>query len=276
MAMIRQKTLNFFHYPPIRLLNAMRDYLDDPVPVRLIELMEANGVASEEEAWLFSTVMDGAPIAAPDNQGTQYIPHKPPVHLIPIAHFHAYQRAQVRLLLNTSAKDDNYTVPVVVYGSPAKATFQDLYDVKVGSRKAVTAEIIPGKKTAVLGSGHPYRFYAQAQIDDATGADVGSGRIVPDKCAASVKTMVEDLIVVRWQCRMADDPTQDPQTVLEDCTAYWQNPDRAAEVCRLVQHQGSLLYPSKESLKFTFRLTMDQAAEFCSQHGNDPCAQDIA
>jgi hypothetical protein len=275
MAMIRQRTLNFFHYPPIRLLNAMRDYLDDPVPVRLIELMEVNGVTGDAEAWLYSTVMDGAPIAAPDDQGTQYIPHKPPVHLIPIAHFHEYQKAQVNLLLDTSAASEDHTIPIVVFGSPARASFKELYGVKPSSRKAATIEIIPGKKTAVLGSGHPYRFYAQAQIDDATGANVGSGRIIPNKCADAVQVMVDDLVVVRWQCQMAQDPTQDPQVVLDQCRQYWESPERAAEVCRLVQHQGSLLYPDPKSLKFTFRLTLDQAADVCSQHGNNPCARDI-
>jgi len=276
MAMIRQRTLDFFHYPPIRLLDTMRDYLNDPVPVRLIELLEANGVASEQEAWLYSTVMDGAPIAAPDDQGTQYIPGKPPVHLIPIARFHDYQRAQVNVLLNTSAVSEDFTIPIVVYGSPARAVFEKLYGVKVGVNRAATVETTPGKQTAVLGSGHPYRFFAQAQIDDATGAEVGSGRIMPDKCADAVKVMVQDLIVARWQHRMAEDPTQDPHSVLQECTAYWEHPDQAGEICALVQHEGSLLYPDPNSLHFEFRLTMDEARDICSRSDNDPCAGNVA
>ena len=34
MAMLNQKALLFFHYPPIRLLDTNEDYLNDPVPVR--------------------------------------------------------------------------------------------------------------------------------------------------------------------------------------------------------------------------------------------------
>lgn len=272
MAMIRQRALNFFHYPPVRLLDTMRDYLADPVPVRLIELWEANGVESEEVAWLYSTVMDGAPIAAPDDQGTQYIEGQPPVHLIPIESFHDYQRAQVNLLLNTSSVNEDYTVPVVVYGAPARAVFQQLYGKKLHGNQATTVEMIPGKKTAVIASGHPYRFYAEAQINEATGADVGSGEIVPANCAEAVKIMVDDLIIAGWLCRMVKDPTQDPKPVLDACRDYWESPDQAAQVCALVRHEGSLLYPDPSSLKFEFGVTMNEAADICSRHDNNPCA----
>ena len=60
MAMLNQKALLFFHYPPIRLLETNRDYLDDPVPVRCEELLAANGVTSGD-VLLFNTVMDAAP-----------------------------------------------------------------------------------------------------------------------------------------------------------------------------------------------------------------------
>ncbi len=278
MAMLNQQALNFFHYPPSRLLNPMRDYLDDPVPVRLIELMEANGLATEQQAWLFSTVMDGAPIAAPDNQGTQYIgqyPNQQSVHLIPINSFHQYQRAQVKLLLNTSAVNSNYTIPIVVYGTPACDVFATLYLEKGDSLKPLQTkivEIIPGKTTAVIGSSHPYRFYAQAQISDTT--DVGLGYILPDKCQAVTKSMVDDLTVVRWQLLMAKDPTQDPRAVLDDCKSYWHNRDGARNhtLCSLVQHQGSLYYSSPESLEFTFKKSMQQAGDFCLVHDNNPCA----
>ena len=44
MPVLRQRTLQFFHYPPLRLLDPMQDYLNDPVPARLMELQKANGV----------------------------------------------------------------------------------------------------------------------------------------------------------------------------------------------------------------------------------------
>ncbi|MGI9189264.1 MAG: hypothetical protein ACR2F9_03880 [Longimicrobiaceae bacterium] len=72
--------------------------------------------------------------------------------------------------------------------------------------------------------------------------------------------------------RIPQDPTQNPQTVLDDCASYWADPARAATVCTLVRHQGSLLYPDPNSLDFTFKVTMEQAAKVCAQNGNQPCA----
>lgn len=264
MAMANQKSLQFFHYPPIRLLDAMRDYLSDPVPVRLIELLMANGVASEQEAWLHSMVMDGAPIAAPDDQGTIYGPKGETVHLLPISHFAEYQKAQVSLLLNTVGKD--YTIPIVVYGTPARDTFSQLYGVKLMTNQAATVEIIPGRKTAVLCSGHPYAFYAQVQ------KNVGSGSIASDKCAAAAPTMIKDLVVARWQMEMGRNPTQDPGQVLQSCNDYWKAPEQQSKVCELVLHQGSLSYPDPNSLSFKFNLSSSDAAIRCFKQSNDPCA----
>ena len=70
MAMLNQKALLFFHYPPIRLLDTNQDYLNDPVPVRCEELLTANGVAAADLP-LFNTVMDATPIGAEDDQGSK-------------------------------------------------------------------------------------------------------------------------------------------------------------------------------------------------------------
>src|SRR5205807_605625 len=109
-----------------------------------------------------------------------------------------------------------YTIPIVVYGNHPNDVFGQLYRVQLGVNVATTAKIVPGKKTAVLGANHPYRFYATAQIGK--GEDVGSGHILPGKnCQDAVKVMTQDLIVARWQKVLADDPTRDPQAVLDDC-----------------------------------------------------------
>ena len=264
MSMINLKSLNFFHYPPMRLLDQMRDYLDDPVPFRVIELLEANGVANEQEALLHSTVMDGAPIAAPDNQGTFYHPGPydpkkyPAVHLIPIDYLHDYQKKMVNLLLNTSPCNENYTIPIVVYGAPARRVFSEIYNLDLGKKKfdpldTLSTEIIPGKQTAVMGSGHPYAFYMQVQ------AEIGSGSIVPYKWDHAVKTMITDLIIQGWKVKMFKDPTQDPKDVLDACEKYWNADEQKIKVNTLVLHQGSLFYPDPQSLVFTYKLSMEEA-----------------
>ncbi len=272
LPMVNQRSLQFFHYPPIRLLDPMRDYLDDPVPVRWEELLEANGVADRQQARLYETVVDATPIAAADDQGSKKSPQGDPHWgLIPIQYFHTYQRALVKLLLNHSVSHSEYTIPIVVYGAHPRETFQELYldNRKLGVNRADTAEIIPGLKTPVLGANHPYRFYAQAQISK--DSDVGSGKIVPEQCPAVVKVMQDDLAAARWQMEMARDPSQNPAQLIESCEAYWRDEAQQARVCALVQHQGSLLYPDPDSLQFKFRLSVEETTRYCETHQGNPC-----
>jgi hypothetical protein len=178
----------------------------------------------------------------------------------------------VELLLNPAANSDYYTVPVVVYGGHPKSIFSKLYNVKMGVNVAATAEIVPGKKTAVLGANHPYLFYWQAQ-SAGTSVNVGSGKILPANCDKAAKLMTQDLIVARWQKVMADDPSQDPQAVLADATRYWNDPAQAGTICALVQHEGSLLYPDPKALDFEFSMSMAQASAWCAANKNNPCAK---
>ena len=191
MAMLRQKMVNFFHYPPMRLLDEMRDYLADPVPVRLIELMKANGIKTDQEAWLYSTVMDGAPIAAPDDEGTIYNEDKSgkagteerEVHLLPIDRFYDYQKCQTELLLRSLCPvGEGFTIPIVIYGSSALKSFNLIWpDAKLsrGANPATFVIILEGKQTPVLCSGHPYAFFAQSQTE------VGVGWMKPEAWSRS-------------------------------------------------------------------------------------------
>jgi hypothetical protein len=264
MALINQRSLQFFHYPPIRLLEQTRDYLDDPVPTRWEELLIANGVPAEQQAWLYETVVDATPIAAEDDQGS-----KPPGGLIPIQYFPDYQKALTQLLLNTAANNADCTIPIVVYGAPPRKAFNSLFGTNIGVNTVGVAQIIPGKKTPVLGANHPYVFYATAQGFNT----VGSGKFLPPPaCVDATSVMKKDLAVAFWQKKMADDPTQDPQAVINAATAFWNDPAQAALVCQLVQHQGSLFYPDDSGLTYQFNVSMQQAAAYCSANGNNPCA----
>jgi hypothetical protein len=261
MPMLNQRALQFFHYPPIRLLETFQDYLYDPVPFRWNELLTANGI-TDPAAWpLYSTVMDATPIAAEDDQGSKQSSKGDPTYgLIPIQYFPDYQRAQVELLLNSAANSDYYTSPIVVYGSHPTQIFNSLYSTKLKVNVAATTTIIPGKKTPVLGANHPYLFYYIAQSANTNPAvNVGSGKIVPANLKQATSIMVQDLIAARWQTQMAEDPTQDPQAVLTAATAYWNDAAQARMVNALVQHEGSLLYPDPNSLDFEFAVSLDQA-----------------
>ena len=266
LPMINQRALQFFHYPPIRLLTN-RDYLHDPVPKRWEQLLEANGVAAKDVA-LYETVLDGAPIGAPDDAGP----------LIPIDAFALYQNSQLRLLLRSDPTDSAFTIPVVVYGVPAMYVLEKQYHINLDILVPQLAEdekpkkaFVPGKKTAVLGANHPYHFFAQAQIDPVHNKWIGSGQLGPG-CGGAEILMVQDLIAACWQVGMASDPSKDPGTQLNDCTNRWTQPSRKEEICALVQHQGSLELEGPEDPKFDFSKSLEQAQAFCKANNNDPCA----
>lgn len=255
-ALAHQRSLQFFHYPPIRLLEESRNYLKDPVPERCEELLRENGVA-KQDVHLYEAIVDAVPIAAEDDQGSKKSDKGTRFGLMPIADFSEYQKAQVRLLLNPAPNNAQYTIPIVVYGANPTQIFSELYGVALTRDSAARVEIIPGKMTPVMATSHPYRFYATAQGGDS----VGSGKILPDKSARDQATalMINDLTAARWQKLMADDPSQDPQAVLRDCLAYWSDKARAARVEALVLHQGSLLYPGGDSLAYSYALSLTDA-----------------
>ena len=270
LPMLAQRSVQFFHYPPIRLLEGTRDYLDDPVPKRWEKLLVANGVPAEEVA-LYETVMDAAPIAAEDDQGSKRSTKgDKDWGLIPINQFHEYQRAQMKLLVHAHPTPAGYTIPVVVYGAHPRDTFSELYNVqpKLAINRVATVSIVDGAKTPVLATHHPYDFYACSQGF----ATVGGGYISSQGCVEAAGIMISDLAAARWQKRMAEDPSQNPQTVLDECTAYWSADAQQATVCQHVRHQGSLDDQDRVSLAFKFRESMEQAADFCTTYGNNPCS----
>lgn len=273
MALLKQRALLFFHYPPIRLLETNQDYLDDPVPVRCEQLLLANGM-SPDDVPFFNTVLDATPIGAEDAQGSKKAPDgknnafDPEWGPIPINYFHDYQKAQVQTLLNPSPKSDKFTVPIVVFGSHPLQTFKALYGIDnlttvaaagANPQNAVTViEIVKGRQTPVIASDHPYKFYAIAQIGktaDGKPSTIGAGAVAEGQLAPAKKQMLNDLVVMRWLKLMADDSSQDPMKVLKDCQAYWADQTQDAAVTDLTNYQGSLLYSDPATLAFSFKGT---------------------
>ncbi|MDZ4401338.1 deoxyribonuclease II family protein [Prosthecobacter sp.] len=284
MPMLNQKALLFFHYPPIRLLQTNQDYLDDPVPVRCEELLAANGVTSlpgdlaSGDIMLFNTVMDATPIGAEDDQGSKNpqqcakdncpaTAYDPDYGLIPIQYFPDYQKAQVSLLLNPSPKS-GYTAPIVIYGAHPLATFNKLYGTKLKVyQTTVVTGILPGLKTPVLASSHPYVFYGMAQGFGP--GQIGAGSILPpfkdDKgqmhypLKDATAQMIKDLAVARWLKSMTDDPSQPVADVWTAAQKFWNDPAQTNTVSDLVQHQGSLWYYNLPKLDFKFKVPLSSA-----------------
>ena len=259
LPMLCQRSLQFFHYPPVRLLE-QQDYLLDPVPYRWGQILETLDI-DRSNIPLYERIIDGAPIAAPDDQGT----------LIPIEAFTQYQLAMVKFMLEqVTAPGAIFTPPIVVFGIPAMARFEKLFGVNLDILVPMVAtNIVDNAKTPVLGATHPYHFYAQAQIDHKRGLKIGGGRM-GQGCQLAYMLMKQDIIAAKWQQLLVADPSIDVGEALFEATAYALNPKLDATVCALTRHQGSLSYPNPRSLNFTFKIDYDSALTQCQQNPN-PC-----
>jgi hypothetical protein len=219
LAMINQKSVQFFHYPPIRLLETDRDYLKDPVPKRWEGLLMANGVPAANVE-LYETVMDAVPVGALDDEGSARDGG------MPINDFVEYQEAQVDLLLGAPNRAGS-TIPIVVFGSNPRARFFKTY--KAGFPAVVQkakkwnvqdphrVEIKPGSTTPVLAVNHPYSFFMDIQTKK--GEEFIPG--VTKYWKSGIRKMLESLVAARWQKLMAAKPSQDPIEVFATCEEYW-------------------------------------------------------
>ncbi|MEZ6058119.1 MAG: hypothetical protein R3C01_15580 [Planctomycetaceae bacterium] len=220
LAMINQRSVQFFHYPPIRLLETDRDYLKDPVPKRWEELLVANGVP-QKDVELYEAVMDAVPVGALDDEGSAKNGG------MPINDFVTYQTAQVDLLIGLPDKE-GYTIPIVVYGSSPRKRFFTSY--KKGFcaslQKAnqwnvedpqLVCGIKEGAKTAVLAMNHPYSFFMGVQ-------EMKGGVFTPGIAKNwhdGIRKMTESLVAARWQKMMAAKPSLDPKEVYKECQTFW-------------------------------------------------------
>ena len=91
----------------------------------------------------------------------------------------------------------------------------------------------------------------------------------PEAWATGVRTMTHDLAVIRWQLEMAKSPQKDPAAAWTRCDNYWKDPKQLDKVYQLVLYLGSLWYPDPKSLEFTFKMSMDDAADRAHEAANE-------
>ena len=281
------RTLQMFHYPPARLLNPLQDSMHDPVTARCRDLLEANGVRydrtdnTNNQTRLYETRINSTPIAAPDDQGTPKAPYLNGVQpnpvsesYIPIEYFTEFQQKMIQLYLHPHPTVSGYTIPMIVYGRTPRMQLAGEW---MGPDCAAILQMLPSRatsphemmlsrvsvdtadylRTPVLGSNHPYLFFAMAQINDAAGLDVGCAKLNPGNIDRCISVMQDDLAVTRWQVSMAEDPSQNPWDVINAGKQYWRHEDQLMDVCALIWRQASLYYAPDDPLgnHFTFNIT---------------------
>ncbi len=260
LPMLNFFTVQFFHYPPLRLLQ-LGDYLEDPVPYRWGQLLQTAGTTPALTD-RFQRYVDAVPIAAPDDQGAY----------MPVAAFAEYQRQMVQLFLQLNLPPaGTSTVPIMVFGIPAMAQFEHLFGANLDILVPQVANIVPDYTTPCLGATHPYHFYAQAQIDHGQGGTIGDGRMGRG-CQLAKMLMQQDLMAAFWQIGMAQNPGASVGGMLFKATAFALDPAHVQTVCALTVHQGSLWYPDPNSLAFQFKIDDAAARAQCAASGANPCS----
>ena len=284
VGIVNFKTLQMFHYPPARLLDPLRDSMHDPVTARCRDLLEANGIHHDpgdnqrDQTRMYETRINSTPIAAPDDQGTPQPPYlhgvKPdPISgsYIPIEYFTDFQRQMIQLYLTAHPTVEGYTIPMIVYGRTPRMQLAGEW---MGPDCAAVLQMLPAAsrsvvdlntylKTPVLGSNHPYLFYAIAQISKQRGWKVGSGKLVPENVDQCIKVMQDDLAVTYWQTKLAENPALDPWLTIRKGRKHWQEENQSLDVCALIWRQASLTYGANDPFgnHFTFRISTWQDAK---------------
>lgn len=252
------RTLQFFHYPPERLLNPLRDSMQDPVTYRCRDLLEANDVDAKDTRY-YETRINSTPIAAPDNQGTNVTAPANPVWggLIPVGYFRDFERDMIRTLIKPHANYPGYTIPMTAYGKDPRQRFGGMF---LDPDKAMVLEVVEGLKTPVLGSNHPYNFFYQAQASDGV-SKVGSGKMIDNDKVRERCTQLQqdDLAVARWQTEMAKNPSQDPWQLIKESQEHWKAEAQQKLVQALVLRHASLTYKTDAGIDFWFALSLDDA-----------------
>lgn len=238
LAMVNQLGVQMLHYPPDYTLDN-RDYLDADTCGFWEELLRANDVPVPELG-RYESVVDLRPIAA---DGAI-----PPTQHVPITFFQDYVTGLLQLLLRPAAAD-GYTIPLVVGGADPCKFVNQVFGTKLVLPKP-TKDTNPGPAcqativtrqdgssltTWVLGMDHPCNFVEAVD----RGFD-----------GLAQQFLRQGLIAARWHVKMASDPSQAGNDVLDDAIGYWNAPERAAKMGQLyaclkcvIQHMPKRSHP---------------------------------
>jgi phosphatidylserine/phosphatidylglycerophosphate/cardiolipin synthase-like enzyme len=210
LATENQRSVQLLHFPPDYSLTE-QDYLNSSTSQRWETLLTLNAV-SEEDASLFETILDIAPIAAPASEGSSLDGT--------YTYFEPYVLDMLKVLTKSGDLGSD-ALPIVAYGSPVRTWLSDHYNLtNFGVNSVAEIEIEPGVFAPVIGANHPSYIWYATQTSRELAFDV----------------MEQDLISACWQHAIGDDVTLDPTVQMASCVTQWQaNP---LDVCIQMEIQA--------------------------------------
>jgi len=241
LAMQHHKSLQILHFPPDYVLNDVQDYLDTNTTKRWGALLTINGVP-QAETDRFQTIIDIAPIAAPSLAGKT------------LKNTYNYFSAFTTSLIEhwtTPKSETSATIPVVVFGWPARNWFAKQYNIALDVLSTGIIELENGRKVAVIGANHPsYIWYAGNVRDNPQGKPETEN----DAYQRALKVMTEDLTVACWQSKMAgaslahsEVSLANVENTLASCQSKWAAQPK--QVCELYHQQAKRMSEAEAKLQ---------------------------
>lgn len=305
LPLVEPRCVQLFHYPPLRLLQKYRDYLNDPVP-RKVELLllanqsfedllrESTAPASHlqnDEPYrlaLYERVIDACPIAAPDDQGSKPVVDAQGqpicdangvqfVGLMPYEDFLDYQRDELALHLLPHATQSDYTIPMNIFGEPARLQFQKLTGVSIDKSAVAVRPVVgavkltpAGPKTPYIAWWHPYEFYWRAHGRSSN--TIGGGKLIMTEATRLdiEGLLIDDLALAGWTLAMVSDPSRDAEATLKHYQQQWNQCSRAPQVQALVRHLASFAETGEDRLGYEFREDLNTAWQYVQAHPSEP------
>lgn len=305
LPIVEPRCVQLFHYPPLRLLQKYRDYLDDPVPRKVEILLVANQsfddllAQSDKPASelqnkppyrlaLYERVIDSCPVAAPDDQGSKPVVDAQGqpicdengvqfVGFMPYEDFLDYQRDELKLHLIPHATQGQYTIPMNIFGDPARLQFQKLTGVQI-DKEAVAARPVVGVanlmgstlKTPYIAWWHPYEFYWRAH--GRSSQTIGGGKLIMTQASRLdiEGLLIDDLALAGFTLSMVENPGLGVEGTLKRHQQLWNSVERAPQVQALVRHLASFAETGEDKLGYEFRESLTAAWDYVRANPSKP------
>lgn len=267
LPLANQQAVTLLNYPPATSLSD-RDYLDNFTLNRWQRVLAAAGI---EQPYLYETIVDVLPIAAPGSGQANYLPD-------PITYFDTrtsddtsrfYITPMLELLTAPPANQGNSsTLPVIVLGAPARETWGKIIDYQ---GKGATVPVLAvgtvtlagsSRPTAWVAGNHPVSTTYQCCPGDPDPACDGSFDLVQDEQI--------DLQVACIAMALGQDPSMDPTQAQQQCQAQWGG--SFSSLSAASQHTICIQAKLDNDDRAAQCGSPEAAAAYCDAHGNNACA----
>ena len=264
LPMANQKSLLFLDYPPaVALVN--KDYLDNFTMCRWGRVMGAAGAANP---YLFETIVDARPLAAPGSGEDARLPD-------PSVWFNSdtgavYLTPMLQLLSSPAGDAGSNTRPIAIFGSSPRATWGKI----VGQEKPVqvldVGQIKLGgqaRTTPWIATNHPDVTSYNCCPQDAAPHCIDNRSKPPTKSNNLIGSEQGDFVAACWLLTMAGPNPPAPETAKQQCQARWINPPSPAD-------KQSLCVQAKldNNNRAARCKTYEDAWNYCSANDGNACA----